>query len=490
MERKPSGLSIDIAVTNAQPSSERPNNTSYQNSTFYHDGIEKLDSSITTYRAEGLSIGQDYFRFENHTTISPSPKDLIIEGIIGMGASSVVKLARYQQMGHDQSNDSIKSPSFSSVKPLYYALKIFPLHREANRTDAVSCLYNDNGFANEDDTATVAIRRQSGNKKRSMLIQEIKTLSQLHCDCLVEMVGAFHDPGVSVTMVLEYMDHGSLADMLGFNSLPDNLSDEINYNSSKSLTSPLVRDKTSRKTMMPEAALAAVAYQMLWGISYLHLKKILHRDIKPANVLVHSSGRVKLGDLGISGAVGCGNTSTDMSHSGLNHTVIGTTRYMSPERVLDRAYGTPSDIWSFGLVLLECATGGWSPFSVYDDNDENTSSGYNSSRPGPKHRKGVRSIIELAVVLEEFSISSVLERLSHREQFSLPERSDEVNWSAELNKENGICELLTICLQASPEKRAPSDVLLDSPWFKQFKADGVDNAVIVMHKFLQDFVKN
>ena len=45
----------------------------------------------------------------------------------------------------------------------------------------------------------------------------------------------------------------------------------------------------------------------------------------------------------------------------MNVTVIGTTRYMSPERLRGKPYTTPSDVWSLGLVLLECVRGD-SPF--------------------------------------------------------------------------------------------------------------------------------
>ena len=37
--------------------------------------------------------------------------------------------------------------------------------------------------------------------------------------------------------------------------------------------------------------------------------------------------------------------------------VLGTTKYMAPERLAGEAYGRPSDLWSFGLLLLECLTG-------------------------------------------------------------------------------------------------------------------------------------
>mmetsp|Transcript_17354 Transcript_17354/g.31372 ORF Transcript_17354/g.31372 Transcript_17354/m.31372 type:complete len:121 (+) Transcript_17354:426-788(+) len=47
--------------------------------------------------------------------------------------------------------------------------------------------------------------------------------------------------------------------------------------------------------------------------------------------------------------------------SPMNHTVVGTTRYMSPERLRGKPYAKSSDVWSLGLVLLEIARGD-SPF--------------------------------------------------------------------------------------------------------------------------------
>ncbi|KAL7470618.1 hypothetical protein ACHAXS_010836, partial [Conticribra weissflogii] len=64
----------------------------------------------------------------------------------------------------------------------------------------------------------------------------------------------------------------------------------------------------------------------------------------------------------------------------MNMTVIGTTRYMSPERLRGKPYATPSDVWSLGLVLLECVLGK-SPF------------------------EDVSSVIELVQTLDECNMS-------------------------------------------------------------------------------------
>lgn len=71
--------------------------------------------------------------------------------------------------------------------------------------------------------------------------------------------------------VLEFMNRGSISDLL--------------HNKSNCLpTSSLLRElspQTSRKNVrIPEYTIAAIGYQMMWGLGYLHFASILHRDIK------------------------------------------------------------------------------------------------------------------------------------------------------------------------------------------------------------------
>ncbi|TVU11236.1 hypothetical protein EJB05_44809, partial [Eragrostis curvula] len=139
--------------------------------------------------------------------------------------------------------------------------------------------------------------------------------------------GAFYMPDSGqISIALEYMDGGSLADVIKV------------------------------KKSIPEPVLARMLQKVLLGLRYLHeVRHLVHRDIKPANVLVNLKGEAKITDFGIS--AGLDNTLAMCA------TFVGTVTYMSPERIRNENYSYAADIWSIGLTVLECATGKF-PYDV------------------------------------------------------------------------------------------------------------------------------
>nr|WP_255453309.1 serine/threonine-protein kinase [Cryobacterium tagatosivorans] len=104
------------------------------------------------------------------------------------------------------------------------------------------------------------------------------------------------------------------------------------------------------------AEVAEMGADLAEALHYVHSQGIIHRDIKPANVLLAPSsfpGRsshAKLADFGIARLL-------DEARLTATGTLIGTASYLSPEQALGAPIGPPSDVYSLGLVLLECLTG-------------------------------------------------------------------------------------------------------------------------------------
>nr|XP_029491431.1 mitogen-activated protein kinase kinase kinase 19 isoform X1 [Oncorhynchus nerka] len=165
---------------------------------------------------------------------------------------------------------------------------------------------------------------ETADKEYNRLQEEVDLLKNLHHDNIVGFLGtSLRDHMVSIFM--EYVPGGSIASVL------------------------------HRFGPLPERVLALYTRQILEGVSYLHLNRVIHRDLKGNNVMLMPTGVVKLIDFGCARRLRC--LTHTYSHSDLLKSVHGTPYWMAPEVINETGHGRKSDIWSVGCTVFEMATG-------------------------------------------------------------------------------------------------------------------------------------
>ncbi|KAK4286072.1 hypothetical protein QN277_002683 [Acacia crassicarpa] len=159
---------------------------------------------------------------------------------------------------------------------------------------------------------------------------EVELLGQLRCPSLLKLIGYCTDNNHKL-LVYEFMANGSLQEHL--------------YPISNSFVTPMKLDWNTRLRIALEAAK---------GLEYLHEHvnpPVIHRDFKSSNILSDKQFHAKVSDFGLA------KHGSDKAGGHVSTRVLGTHGYVAPEYALTGHLTTKSDVYSYGVVLLELLTG-------------------------------------------------------------------------------------------------------------------------------------
>ncbi|KAG6727770.1 hypothetical protein I3842_02G141300 [Carya illinoinensis] len=183
------------------------------------------------------------------------------------------------------------------------------------------------GLLSDGTQVAVKMLSPSSTQGSNEFLTEVELLMRVHHRNLVSFT-AYCNEGTNIGIIYEYMASGNLA---------EHLSDK-------------------RKDTLTWKERIQIAVDAAQGLEYLHhgcKPPIIHRDVKTTNILLNEKMQAKIADFGLSKCFQVEN----QSQSHLLTTVVGTLGYLDPEYYNCNRLTERSDVFSFGVVLLELITG-------------------------------------------------------------------------------------------------------------------------------------
>ncbi|ESW17689.1 hypothetical protein PHAVU_007G260500 [Phaseolus vulgaris] len=184
------------------------------------------------------------------------------------------------------------------------------------------------GTLNGKDVAVKRISKNSRHGKQDF-IAEITTIGNLNHKNLVKLIGWCYEKG-EILLVYELMHNRSLDRFIFPTSGGDST---LNWEKRVAIICGVSR-----------------------ALDYLHNgsdKRVLHRDIKPSNVMLDSEFNARLGDFGLARTI---HLSEKSHHS--TREIAGTPGYMAPESLHTQRASVETDVYAFGILMLEVVCGG------------------------------------------------------------------------------------------------------------------------------------
>ncbi|GJR24788.1 kinase-like domain, phloem protein 2-like protein [Tanacetum coccineum] len=179
---------------------------------------------------------------------------------------------------------------------------------------------------------TVAIKRINNQEGEEGFIAEIETLTSCKHENIISLFGFCYEGNGAMILVYEHASKGSLENYLG---------------------------NTDKMTTLTWVQRLNICLDIANGLNYIHnntnhgKQKMIHRDIKSDNILLGYNWKAKIADFGLSKF----HPTYQSASTFYTDMIAGTYVYLDPEYEKDGKLSKKSDIYSFGVVLLEILTG-------------------------------------------------------------------------------------------------------------------------------------